>query len=1185
LNQFFIKFFNISLKNKTISKVLYLLFLLLLFFFTSKIKFEEDITKVIPQNQNSSTLVKALKQLSFSDKITVILNHKNKEQLLENANVFIDSIKQHENYYKNIQGVIDENQLFKTYNFIYNHLPFYLDDVDYQKIEQKINADSVIFKMESNYKQLLSPSGMISKDFILKDPLGITNLGLKKLETLRKNENLVFEDGFLFTKDYQNIILFITPKFSSTDSKKNKSLHSFLMNFQKNHTTIKIDYFGSLIIAAENEAQIKNDIFKTVTIAVCILFILLIYYFKKIYLPIIAFIPSLFGVGFSLAILSIIKPSISAISISIGAMLLGITIDFSLHILNHLKHNQNIENLYQSLTKPILNASITTAISFACLTLVNSEVLRDLGLFAGLTVLSSSVFSLLILPHLFKKPQKSSENFIHKLSNFPFEKNKFLLIITLFGVLISFFVANKVKFDNDISKLNFMSEKSKLVEKNLNDILSFSKQSLYVVAHGETLNKAFVENQKLENILEKFKNQQLIEDVKSFSNIIISEEIQKEKIEKWQNFWKKNFLKYTQNVNKSALKHGFKDKAFIAFEELIQRPFNSIPIEQFNDLGLIDINDIYSQSKDFHAFSNLIKVENKHRESILKSLEKQNYLVIDRKNVNEVFLSQLKDEFLKIINYSLLAVILVLLFFFRRIELVLIALIPIVFTGILTMGLLYFFNIPLNVFSIIVCTLIIGHSIDFTIFMTDALRATTNEKRNIKTSIVLSIITTLFTLGALVFAKHPALFSIASVAIIGILSAWIMTFILYPKMFNLFIQKRSTKGISPITIFLFIHSILSFLYYGLGGIFFSIFGKIFIKLLPVKEEKKIIIFRKIVSWFMGSVFTSNPFIKVKIENKNNENFDKQAVIIANHTSFLDILAIGMLNYKLIYLVNDWVYNSPFFGKVVKLIGFIPVSQGMENGVNLLKDKIEKGYSIVVFPEGTRSVTNVIQRFHKGAFYLANHFKLDILPIYLHGNSETLPKNDYIIYREKLTIIIEDRIKYNESFEDFVKTTKSIQKNFREKFNQIRIEKEDENYFYNLIRLSYLFEEFNVRKSIKEIFNNNKSTYYNLNQVISNQDIIIYNNDFGLLGFMLILQNFKRQITLIINDENQLVIAKRNYLTVKGKIKIVNSEYEIENFNQLLIIDNEKPKFYNKFKEIININNTETVENYSIEKTQ
>ena len=60
-----------------------------------------------------------------------------------------------------------------------------------------------------------------------------------------------------------------------------------------------------------------------------------------------------------------------------------------------------------------------------------------------------------------------------------------------------------------------------------------------------------------------------------------------------------------------------------------------------------------------------------------------------------------------------------------------------------------------------------------------------------------------------------------------------------------------------------------------------------------------------MSKFMESVFWTYPSNLRTIKNVNNEKFDKPAILIANHTSFLDILAVGMLSPKVIFLVSDW----------------------------------------------------------------------------------------------------------------------------------------------------------------------------------------------------------------------------------------------------------------------------------------
>jgi 1-acyl-sn-glycerol-3-phosphate acyltransferase len=370
----------------------------------------------------------------------------------------------------------------------------------------------------------------------------------------------------------------------------------------------------------------------------------------------------------------------------------------------------------------------------------------------------------------------------------------------------------------------------------------------------------------------------------------------------------------------------------------------------------------------------------------------------------------------------------------------------------------------------------------------------------------------------------------------------------------------------------------------MGGFVFSFFGRVILFLLPVNAKTRTSWFRKIISKFMKSVLYSNPFVKKEIVNLHNEKFDKPAIVIANHTSFLDTLATGMVTHRVIYLVNDWVYKSPVFGGVVKLAGYYPVSQGLEGGVEHLRERVELGYLLMVFPEGTRSEDNEIKRFHKGAFYLAEQFNLDILPIYIHGNSESLPKGDHIIYDENITVVIGKRIEASDSSfgNSYAERTKSINKLFRQEFAKIRIEREDENYFKNKLLLSFLYKETEVIEAVKTDFETNKTIYFNVNEDITpSARVLHFGDDFGQLDVLLTLQQARRKIQSYCIDEEKRSVAKTNYLVRKRDICYPDELPEISNFDILLIsakiVESVMIDYISKASKIILLNHFELKE--------
>lgn len=1172
MQTFFIKLYHLISKNRVIALVGTLLFLLALVFFATKIKFEEDITRIIPQNEKSDITAKVLQQLNFSDKITVIIEKEKNgtiDDLTETAYTLLDSLEQLNGYISEIQGRVNEENIQETFDFVYANLPLFLDATDYKNIQNKLTTDSIAFQVHKNYKTLLSPTGIVAKDFILNDPLGISFIALKKLHQLNLGDDFYLHDGFVITKDNSKILLFITPKLAGTETEKNTlfvaKLDSIKTNINRSFVSkANVDFFGSTLIAVANAKQIKHDILSTVMISISVLILIFIFFYRKFYIPLIIFIPTIFGALLATASLYFLKGTISAISISIGAILLGVTVDYSLHILTHYKHNSNIQALYAEITKPIIMSSATTAISFLCLLFVNSEALKDLGVFAAISVVFSAVVALVLIPHLYKSNQQIhvKKTILDKIGAYPFHQNKIVIGICLLVILSSLFVFNKVTFNKDLAALNFVPKEIKAAEAKLESTTNLTSKSIYLASYGNSIDEVLTKNNHLFAKLNQYKTEQKILKFSSIGGLVLSKEEQLQKIENWNSFWRENSKeKLQKTLIEEGDKLGFKPTTHTSFYNLLNYSFEPIPFSDYEAIDAFFLKEFVSKKDNFYTITSLVKVSNSQRDSFVNDIEKSSeYIAIDRKHMNETFLGKLKNDFGSLINYSLLAIVFILIIFFRRIELMLISVIPIVVTGIVTAGMIVWFGLELNIFSTIVCTLIFGIGVDFSIFMTSALQNEyTTGKNNLatyRTSILLAVITTVLSIGTLIFAKHPALKSISSVSLIGIFSAVIITFVFYPLLFKIAFTNRVKKGKSPISLRLLLHSTLSFIYYGLGGFMFSVFGQIMMKLLPVNKTIKMQWFRKAMSKFMKSVLYTNPFATKRIINKNNEDFSKPAIIIANHTSFLDTLAVGMLSHKIIFLVNDWVYNSPIFGRAVKLAGFYPVSSGLEDGITHLKEKIDEGYSLMIFPEGTRSETNYINRFHKGAFYLAEQFNLDILPVYIHGNSETLPKGDHIIYDENINVIIGNRIAISDtSFGlDYSQRTKSINKYFRAEFTAIRKEYEDADYFKNKLFLSFLYKEQQIISQVKEDFKVNKSHYFNLNKYIASDAKILHiANDFGQIDCLLALQEPKRKIQTFIFDEEKRNVASCNYLVKKRNISYVNTISETNNnVNTVLI---------------------------------
>ena len=167
---------------------------------------------------------------------------------------------------------------------------------------------------------------------------------------------------------------------------------------------------------------------------------------------------------------------------------------------------------------------------------------------------------------------------------------------------------------------------------------------------------------------------------------------------------------------------------------------------------------------------------------------------------------------------------------------------------------------------------------------------------------------------------------------------------------------------------------------------------IYVKMGKMTEKKQQRIHR-FIHWLSRFVMIRHGIPGTKFSHKVEEgvDFNKPSVIICNHQSHLDLMCQLIFSPRMVFLTNDWVWRNPFYGSVIRHAEYYPVSEGLDNLLPKLRSLVERGYSIAVFPEGTRSKDCSIGRFHQGAFYLAEQLGIDILPMCLYGPGKVLPK--------------------------------------------------------------------------------------------------------------------------------------------------------------------------------------------------
>ncbi|RFS21134.1 methyltransferase domain-containing protein [Chitinophaga silvatica] len=1149
MGSFFVSIYNFFEKHKIALWCCTIACFLLAGYFAAQIKLEEDITKILPQDKKLDKLQQVFQDSRFADKLVVTISQKDTTAAADPdsltayaANFAAVTSTQLSPYIKSIQAQAEDSAIMGLMQVIQQHLPIFLEANDYKKIDSLLEKAILQQSLQYDYNTLISPAGLVLKKMIQADPVGISWIGIKKLQHLQYDEQFELYDNYIITKDHKHVMIFITPANPPGATKINAQFLTQLDHIKDSldarHPDIYATYFGGTAVSAGNATQLRQDTMLTQGITIVLLITLIALFFRKKRAPVLVMLPVVFGALFSLACIYIIKGHIAVMALGAGAVVLGIAVNYSLHVFNHYRHTPDIREVIRDLATPMTLGSFTTVGGFLCLQFVKSPMLQDVGLFAAMSLVGAALFSLIFLPHwivIGKQPHtehEHSDNWLDRFSNLKPEKNKWLVGGIVVLTIVFFFTAQNVSFESDMMRMNFMRPELQAAEKHLNTVNNYTAQTVYVVSDGNNLETALENGEKLIPVLKQLQEQGAVKKYAGVQALLLSEKEQRERIQRWQAYWtpekKQQLLDYLRSTGAGM---GFSAKAFDPFQQLLNKNFEPLSETDTQILQQGNIGDFIIQKKNNTSLVTLLKVDPAHKQAIYAALDQlPGTTVLDKQYAANRLVEVIRDEFNSIAWMTSLLVFTALLLSYGRIELALITFIPMALSWVWILGIMGMFGISFNIVNIILSTFIFGLGDDYSIFTMDGLlqEYKTGKKTlsSYKSSIFLSAITTMLGLGVLIFAKHPSLKSIALISIIGIGTVVLISQVMIPVLFNLLITNRVKKGYAPWTLKGWCFSVFSFTYFTLGCLIMTVIGWVLIKGKVIGKDRGKTLYHKILSAYTRSVIYIMGNVKKRIINPLNEQLDKPAVIISNHQSFLDILVSTMLNPKVILLTNHWVWRSPVFGAVVRMADYYPVADGAEGAIDKLRSMVEQGYSIVVYPEGTRSPDPVIKRFHKGAFYIAEELNLDVLPIVIHGTAYTMSKGDFLLKDGTITVKYLPRISQSatEWGTNYSARTKNISRYFREEYEKMREEIEVPTYFREQLKYNYIYKG-PILEWYMRIKTRLEGNYELFNKLLPKEGKIMdIGCGYGFMDYMLSWSAPGREITGVDYDEDKIATA-------------------------------------------------------------
>ena len=783
LERFFSRGFELARTHKRLVLLFVAVVTVASVFGLSLIRYEGSVDLMLPPDKDVTRSMQFLRDSSLSDKLIISLAltspDKDKKDLFAAVDKLASSLEP-PLFAKVTSGVSMADAMDEFSVLQYG--PQILTEGELSSLDAQITGPSVEAKLRQIYLQTFRPESVFTASLSRTDPLGIKTQLYGKLKALPSSMgyDVVVEDGHFLSRDGRHAMVIVQTSVPMMDASRSKELVRVLEEkIRQLPDYVAADVIGGHLHTVSNEQVIIRDI-AVATLVASIGFLLL---FLLVFRDTRAFFVILFpllAVVWAIIIVALVQGTLSYLVIGFGTAIVGIS-DFGLIVYIALKRGTDASQMGK-LGKLVFMDAITTIFSFAVLVFSQIRGYQQLAVFSIVCLVLCLLFSLFVLPLTLSwkrftlVPDPTIGDRLKQI-HWPVKLTLGAWSILTIALLILSF---SVRFDSDVKKLDGSAPAVFKAEQNFHDAWGGKTNQAILVVTGRTLDEAMEANDRV------YREAITVVDKEEFTSLALfwpSEKSRKENRDRWDRFWKQGREhKLKGLIREKSAAYGFSDRAFEPFFE-----------------------GLYSHESDTSHPGGLIAhlqerfVVNKEGEYRIMSFFPDEQLNIDAlrpltQRYPGIFVVSGRALSASISKFTigemyLLAPLAVLFnlvltwLFFRNWKETLIALVPLLTGVVWLLGIMSLFNMPLNVVNIIAGVIASGVIVDYGLGITYEYRH--NLHFGTVMAMTLSAGSNVIGAGALLFARHPALYSTGVAMVISMVAGYLASVLVVPSLCSL----------------------------------------------------------------------------------------------------------------------------------------------------------------------------------------------------------------------------------------------------------------------------------------------------------------------------------------------------------------------------------------------------------------
>ena len=823
MDKFFIAIYRFFEKRRALMYGLLILTSVVFVYFGSKVQYEENIAKLLPQTNATSESGLAFGNLRVKDKIFIQLTSATDEMiapetLAEYCDELVENLLEKDtatHHIANILHQIDDDLIINGLDYALTHVASFVSPEVYPRFDSLLTQEAIDAQMALNYELVMEDEEGNKTTMVGQDPAALRMAMIPQgMNTNRGAAGFTLIDGHLFVPDSTVALAFLAPNFSSFDSMSGILLVDLLEKeieaFKKLHPEVEVYFHGSPVNSVFNSRQIRNDLWLTVGLSLVVICLVLGYCFRNKSTLFMLLSPVIYGTFFGLACMYWLKGSMSLMAMGIGAIVMGVALSYCLHVLTHYKYVSDPIQVLKDQSTPVILGCLTTIGAFLGLLFTESDLLKDFGWFASFAMVGTTLFALIFLPHFFKPEnnRRSDKAFkmLDKINSYPLDEKRGVRIVLEVLCLVCLFTASWVTFDSNLRNIGYNEPKVVKSRQLYEEKNSTGFATQYYAATSENLDEALLYNKAIIATLDSLQKEGILHQYAKVSELFLPLEEQEERIEQWKEYWTEERISdVRKKIVRAANANDLEPVMFEPFFMMIEADYEAESLYDAEVLPESLVSNFIELTEEgkYVVFTSVQLTEDNKKivNDAIASLP--HAVCIDPFYYTNDMVEMLNDDFNTILGISSVFVFVVLLLSFRSFPIAFIAFLPMGLSWYVVQGIMGIFGLQFNLINIIIATFIFGIGVDYSIFVMSGLIAkATGEDTNLltyhKTAIFFSAFVLMIVTGALLFAVHPAIHSIGISTLIGMSATILITYTLQPALFRYlmkfnFFSKRFKK--------------------------------------------------------------------------------------------------------------------------------------------------------------------------------------------------------------------------------------------------------------------------------------------------------------------------------------------------------------------------------------------------------